>query len=101
MSSNEVSWSRRAFLIAGGGALAVAGDGRAEGSVMPHVVLLGDSIFDNAAYIDGGQDVITQLRGKLPAGWRATLGAVDGSVMADIGRQLDRLPSDATHLVVS
>ena len=30
---------------------------------MPHVVLLGDSIFDNGAYTQGGPDVITQLRG--------------------------------------
>ena len=68
---------------------------------MPPVVLLGDSIFDNAAYIGGGPDVVTQLQDRLPAGWRATLGAVDGSVMADIDRQLNRLPADATHLVVS
>src|SRR5690349_5483722 len=31
-----------------------------------HVVLLGDSIFDNAAYVGGGPDVITQLRAALP-----------------------------------
>ena len=68
---------------------------------MPHVVLLGDSIFDNAAYVGGGPDVITQLREKLPAGWRATLGAVDGSTMPDINGQLNNLPADATHLVVS
>ena len=59
------------------------------------------SIFDNAAYVGGGPDVITQLREKLPAGWRATLGAVDGSTMPDINGQLDNLPVDATHLVVS
>jgi lysophospholipase L1-like esterase len=100
MSCNDAPWSRRAFLVASG-AIALAGEARAEGSVMPHVVLLGDSIFDNAAYVAGGPDVITQLRGKLPAGWRATLGAIDGSVMADIDSQLDRLPTDATHLVVS
>ena len=40
---------------------------------MPHVVLLGDSIFDNAAYTNGGPDVVTQLRELLPAGWHATL----------------------------
>jgi lysophospholipase L1-like esterase len=66
-----------------------------------HVVLLGDSVFDNAAYVAGGPDVVRQLRDVLPAGWRATLGAVDGSVTTGVARQLERLPGDATHLVVS
>ncbi len=72
---------------------------------MPHLVLLGDSILDNAAYTAGGPDVATQLRGLLPAGWRATLAAVDGSQAVDVAAQLARLPSgvagDATHLVLS
>lgn len=42
---------------------------------MPHVALLGDSIFDNAAYVAGGPDVAWQLRERLPEGWRATLNA--------------------------
>lgn len=67
----------------------------------PHVVLLGDSIFDNAAYVRGGPDVVTQLREELPSGWRASLLAVDGGVIAGVARQLDRLPDDASHLVVS
>ena len=68
---------------------------------MPHVVLLGDSIFDNAAYTRGGPDVIAQLRGVLPDGWRATLGAVDGATTEDFGPQVSALPPDATHVVVS
>jgi lysophospholipase L1-like esterase len=102
MSSDRTTCSRRAFVVAATGALAIAGKARAEEvSAMPHVVLLGDSIFDNAAYVGGGPDVITQLQRKLPAGWRASLGAMDGSIMSDIDRQLDRLPPEATHLVVS
>jgi lysophospholipase L1-like esterase len=66
-----------------------------------HVVLLGDSVFDNGAYIGGGPDVVSQLRARLPAGWRASLLAVDGSTMADLGNQLCRLPADASHLVIS
>ena len=66
-----------------------------------HVVLLGDSIFDNAAYTEGGPDVVTQLRALLPSGWSATLCAVDGAVVSGIAAQLARLPVDATHLVVS
>lgn len=68
---------------------------------MPHVVLLGDSIFDNAAYVSGGPDVAAHLRRLLPEGWRTTLLAVDGAVVADVERQLSRLPAGATHLVLS
>ena len=69
---------------------------------MPHVVLLGDSIFDNAAYVGPGEpDVVRQLRAALAADWQATLLAVDGDTTADIEDQLRRLPHDATHLVVS
>jgi lysophospholipase L1-like esterase len=66
-----------------------------------HVVLLGDSIFDNLRYVPGGPDVVAQLRAALPRGWSATLLAVDGAVAADVPGQLGRLPADATHLVVS
>ena len=66
-----------------------------------HVVLLGDSIFDNKAYVGEDPDVIAQLRQELPPGWQATLLAVDGDVMAGVDRQLRLLPKDATHLVVS
>jgi hypothetical protein len=68
---------------------------------MRHIVLLGDSVFDNAAYVAGGPDVIEQLRERLPAGWRATLRAVDGSVIRSVARQLHLLPPEASHLVIS
>lgn len=68
---------------------------------MPHVVLLGDSIFDNARYVPDRPAVITQLRAELPDSWSATLIAVDGHMIEDIDGQLNRLPADATHLVVS
>ena len=68
---------------------------------MKHVVLLGDSVFDNAAYVRGGADVITHLRRRAPEGWGATLLAVDGSVVEGVHDQLRRVPTDATHLVVS
>jgi hypothetical protein len=66
-----------------------------------HVVLLGDSIFDNERYVPDGAPVIEQLRRRLPRGWRATLLAVDGAVATSVPRQIARLPADATHLVVS
>jgi hypothetical protein len=68
---------------------------------MSHVVLLGDSIFDNARYVPGRPPVIEQVRDRLPAGWQATLLAVDGHVTSDVQWQLAGLPADATHLVVS
>jgi hypothetical protein len=67
-----------------------------------HAILLGDSIFDNAAYVGAGDpDVVRQLREQLPANWQATLLAVDGSVIRNVGAQLGRLPADASHLVLS
>jgi hypothetical protein len=68
---------------------------------MNHIVLLGDSIFDNKHYVDGGLDVVTHLRQQLPAGWKATLRAVDGSVAENVHSQILNLPDDATHLIVS
>ena len=69
---------------------------------MPHLVLMGDSVFDNAAYVRGGPDVVRQARDRLgPDGWKATLVAVDGAVAEGVRRQIARIPPDATHLVVS
>lgn len=67
---------------------------------MPHFVLLGDSIFDNAVYVPGKPAVIEQVRGALPD-WQASLLAVDGNVTVDVVRHLQRLPADATHLAIS
>lgn len=68
---------------------------------MPHAVLLGDSIFDNAVYVPGEPAVLEQLQTFLTEEWATTLLAVDGHVTADVTTQLQKLPSDATHLVVS
>lgn len=68
---------------------------------MAHVALLGDSIFDNAAYTRGGPAVISQVEERLPRGWKATLAAVDGAVTRDVPRQCSALPADVTHLVLS
>jgi lysophospholipase L1-like esterase len=70
-------------------------------SDMKHIVLLGDSVFDNKAYIDGGLDVIEHIRRQIPAGWKASLLAVDGSVVENVRKQSLDLPDDATHLVIS
>ena len=68
---------------------------------MNHVVLLGDSIFDNAAYVHGSPDVITHLNSILPQHWKATLLAVDGSISTDVIDQIRKIPESATHLIVS
>ena len=65
------------------------------------VALLGDSILDNGAYTSGGPDVISQLRSLLPRSWRASLLAVDGSMIADLADQLLPLPPDVSHLVIA
>jgi len=66
-----------------------------------HLVLVGDSIFDNAPYTRGEPEVIVQVRDLLPKNWRATLLALDGSTTRTVLNQLGRMPADATHLVLS
>jgi len=66
-----------------------------------NVVLLGDSVFDNGAYVSGGRTVYGHLQPRLPKGWQATLLAVDGHTARDVSRQLVRLPPNASHLVIS
>ena len=69
---------------------------------MAHIVLLGDSIFDNKSYVGAtGKDVITHLRAALPDNWQATLRAIDGSLIENVSKQSVNLPADATHLIVS
>lgn len=66
-----------------------------------HIHLLGDSVFDNAAYVGGQPDVIARLRSHLPGGWKARLLAQDGATTRDIPDQLAQLAPEATHLVMS
>jgi GDSL-like Lipase/Acylhydrolase family len=68
-----------------------------------HVVLLGDSILDNASYVPGRRPaVIDQVRTRLPQVWSATLLARDGSVIEHVLRwQLPIIPAGASHLVLS
>src|SRR5260370_41557339 len=68
---------------------------------MPHVVLLGDSIFDNVHYTSGGPGVVSQVRKFVPPGWGAWLLAVDGSTIVNIPDQIQHLPKECTHLVIS
>jgi lysophospholipase L1-like esterase len=67
---------------------------------MPHLVLLGDSVIDNAAYVGSAPCVRDQVRRALPA-WAVTQRAVDGHLVRDVRGQLNGLPTDASHLFVS
>lgn len=67
---------------------------------MTHVVLLGDSVFDNKSYTGNLPDVPAYLDAVLPE-WDVTMLARDGATTASIGWQLHKVPRDATHLVVS
>jgi lysophospholipase L1-like esterase len=66
-----------------------------------HIVLLGDSIFDNGAYVGRDPDVAAHLRAAVPDGWRVTSLAVDGATTRGLAAQLARVPREATHLVIS
>ena len=69
---------------------------------MKHIVLLGDSIFDNSTYVGSNeQDVPNQLKTLLNDDCKVTNLAIDGDVTRDVVDQLNKLPSDATHLFLS
>jgi len=71
---------------------------------MAHIVLLGDSIFDNAPYVPAGTHVQAQLQSLLAPQDRVSLLARDGDVLADMTAQVARLqalPEAADWLVVS
>ena len=71
-----MSISRRQMMGAGISAAALAAlsaKAQAEQPGLGHVVLLGDSIFDNKVYVGDDPAVIDQLRTHIPAGWRASL----------------------------
>ena len=65
-----------------------------------HLALIGDSIFDNAPYVDPGHSVRDHIHPLLD-GWKVTLMAVDGDTTRDIAGQLEYLPPDITHLALS
>jgi lysophospholipase L1-like esterase len=85
-----------AIALMSSGLVSVKGD-----QIEGHVVLVGDSIFDNAAYVGSGPAVIDQVNSALPSQWKATLLAIDGATTGSISHQLSKLPSDTSHIVIS
>jgi hypothetical protein len=65
------------------------------------IVLLGDSVFDNTAYVPYGRTVEQQLREQIPSSVGLTCLAEDGATIADLAGQLVRVPVQASRLVVS
>ncbi len=69
---------------------------------MKHIVLIGDSIFDNASYVGLGESVIDLLTHTLPQdAHQSTLLAVDGDITTEVYEQLKHLPNDTTHAFLS
>ena len=68
---------------------------------MKHIALLGDSVFDNAAYVGREPDVVSHLAGIMPDSLKATLCAVDGALVQHVAGQLRNVPESATHLIIS
>jgi len=66
-----------------------------------HIILAGDSIFDNASYVPGEPCVTDQLRAMVRDGSVVDMIAVDGDYVGDVWRQLKSLPAGATHIIVS
>ena len=67
-----------------------------------HIVLLGDSIFDNAPYVGPtGKPIIDYLNENLGENNRATLLAEDGATISDVTQQAKDLPKDTTHIFLS
>jgi lysophospholipase L1-like esterase len=67
-----------------------------------HVFMMGDSVFDNAAYVRCGEpDVRKQVADLVGKDDQVTSAARDGAVIAGISEQLARRPASASHIVVS
>ena len=66
-----------------------------------HITLAGDSIFDNQTYVPGEPDVARQLKTQLGDDADVTLLAIDGDITEGVKDQLNRLPIDTSHLIIS
>jgi len=68
---------------------------------MQHIVLIGDSILDNGAYVGPQGDVLSKLRSRVQQTDEVTLLARDGAVIEGAQQQLFNLPASATRLIIS
>ncbi len=63
-------------------------------------VLVGDSIFDNAPYVEQG-DAVSDIFQREIVDTALALIAVDGDMTTDVAAQLKKFPKEATHVFVS
>jgi hypothetical protein len=91
--------SRRMVMLCASGLIAGTPN-PAHSSAMKHVALLGDSVFDNAAYVGSGPDVARQVESSARE-FEVTLLARDGATIADIGPQSRAIGPTTGYLVVS
>ena len=68
---------------------------------MNHIVLLGDSIFDNGSYVRGENDVAKHLKDKVLPRDKVTLLAKDGAVITSVHDQIINIPDDMNALFLS
>ena len=68
---------------------------------MNHIVLLGDSIFDNKSMFAAGLMSSLICGNKCLKGGKSLLCAVDGNVVENVQTQILGLPDDVTHLFIS
>jgi len=68
---------------------------------MKQIILLGDSIFDNASYVAKGESVIEILSADLDNDAKVILLAVDGDVTLDVLSQVQKSPKGDSIFVVS
>ncbi len=70
-----------------------------------HLLMLGDSVFDNGVYVPGEPDVSAQVKSHLERSFKSsklTFHARDGAVMSDVkNQQIKNIPEDITHIVLS
>ena len=70
-----------------------------------HLLMLGDSVFDNGVYVPGEPDVSAQVKSHLERSFKSsklTFHARDGAVMSDVkNQQIKNIPEDITHIALS
>ena len=66
-----------------------------------NIVLVGDSIFDNASYVPNELCVTEQFREVVRDGVDVRMLAVDGDYVTDVHAQIRDLPMQVTHVFVS
>ena len=70
-----------------------------------HLLMLGDSVFDNGTYVPGEPDVKAQVTERLKLlshPTELTFKALDGALMQDVlNHQIQDIPKDTTHIALS